>query len=219
MRNKNYIAFFDLDRTILNTNSGKIIGLAAVKHGIITHSKFIEGTLYTLGNKLGLIKGDEVMPRLTRWLKGHPEQPIVDFARQIFNQVIKHAIRKEAIREIEMHRRNRAQLVMLSASTSFICRPVMEFLGLDDLICTDLQVVNSRFSGNPVGDFCFGRQKLLRSLNFVENQRERLQDAYFYTDSHTDLPMLEAVGHPMCVSPDRKLASEARRRGWQICRW
>lgn len=217
--NKDYIAFFDLDHTILNTSSGKIIGIAAFHQGIIEKTKFLEGLLYGLGNKLGLIEGDVIMPRLVKWLNGHPEQPIIDFARQVFNEVMKYTIRKDAIKEIEFHRNNNAHLVMLSASTSFICKPVIEFLGLDDMICTNLQVQNSRFSGHTLGDICFGKEKLVRSLSFIKQRPYSLEDAYFYTDSITDLPMLEAVGNPMPVSPDRKLAAQARSRGWQICNW
>jgi HAD superfamily hydrolase (TIGR01490 family) len=216
---KKYIAFFDLDHTILNTSSGKIISLAAVRHGIISRSKFLEGVFFAIGNKLGLVKGDTALPRMTQWLKDRPEQHIVEFARQIFNEVIKNTIRKEAVREIEFHRKNNARLVLLSASLSFICRPVIDFLRLDDLICTNMQVENNRFSGRPQGDICFGQEKLTRAMAFAKNRHSELRSAYFYSDSHTDLPMLEAVGHPMCVTPDRKLEATAKERGWLICNW
>jgi HAD superfamily hydrolase (TIGR01490 family) len=216
---KNYIAFFDLDHTIINTSSGKIIGLAAMKHGIITRTKFIEGALFAIGTKLGLVEGDTALSRMAKWLTDHPEQQIVEFARQIFNEVLKFTIRKDAVREIEYHRKNNAQLVLLSASLNFICKPVIDFLGLDDLICTNLHVENSRFSGRPQGDICFGQEKLTRALAFAKNRHSELRSAYFYSDSHTDLPMLEAVGHPICVTPDRKLEATAKERGWLICNW
>ena len=217
--NKEYIAFFDLDKTILNTSSAKIIGIAAFREGLIKKQKFIEGLIYGLGNKIGLIEGDTILPRLVKWLNGHPEQLIIDFAGKVFNEVMKHAIRSEAIKEIEFHRNNNAHLVILSASTSFICKPVLEFLGLDDLICTDLHVVDNRFSGQPEGSICYGEEKVVRSKSFISNSTYSLDRAYFYTDSFTDLPMLEAVGNPVAVTPDRKLAAMARSRGWQIRRW
>ena len=217
--NKDYIAFFDLDHTILNTNSGKIMGIAAFREGIIKKQKFIEGVIYGLGSKLGLVEGDTIMPRLVKWLNGHPEQYIVDFARQVFNEVLKYTIRKEAIQEIEFHRNNNAHLVMLSASVNFICKPVIEFLGLDDLICTDPHVINHRFSGHTQGGVCFGEEKLVRSRSFIQTHGLSLHDAFFYTDSFTDLPMLEAVGNPVAVTPVRKLAAVARSRGWQIYNW
>lgn len=216
---KNYIAFFDLDHTILNTSSGKIIGGAALKHGIITRSKYLEGVLFAVGVKLGIIDGKTALPRMTNWLKDHTEQHIIEFARQIFNEVMKYAIRKDAVREIEFHRKNNARLVLLSASLSFICKPVIDFLRLDDLICTNMQVENNHFSGRPIGDICFGQEKVARSLAFIHERRSELRSAYFYTDSYTDLPMLEAVGFPMCVTPDRKLTATARERGWRICKW
>jgi HAD superfamily hydrolase (TIGR01490 family) len=217
--NKNYIAFFDLDHTILNTSSGKLISLAALRQGIISRSKFLEGVLFAIGHKLGLVEGNTVMPRMTNWLKDHSVQHIDEFARHIFNDMIKNTIRKEAVLEIEHHRKNNAQLVLLSASLSFICKPVIDFLGLDDLICTDLQVLNNRFSGQPLGDICFGQEKLTRALAFAKKGHSELRNAYFYSDSFSDLPMLQAVGHPVCVTPDRKLEAAARKRGWLICNW
>ena len=217
--NKDYIAFFDLDHTILNTSSGKIMGIAALREGIIKRQKFVQGLFWTLGNKFGLIEGDTILTRLAEWMKDHPEQYIIDWTTQVFNEVMKYTIRSEAIKEIEYHRNNNAHLVILSASASFICRPVLEFLGLDDLICTDLHVVNNRFSGQSIGDICFGEEKLIRSKSFIKESNYSLDNAFFYTDSFTDLPMLEAVGNPMAVTPDRKLAATARSRGWQICKW
>ena len=216
---KDYVVFFDLDHTILNTSSGKIMGLAAIRHGIIKKRKLIEGTIYGIGNKLGFMEGDLILPKMVRWLKDFPEQYIAEFARQIFNDVMRHTIRKDAIREIEFHKKNNAHTVILSASMNFICKPVIEFLGLDDLICTDLHVVNQCYSGSTQGGFCFGPEKLARTRTFLDTHRYTLNDAFFYTDSHTDLPMLEAVGNPVCVTPDRKLFTLAHQRGWRICDW
>jgi len=216
---KDYIAFFDLDHTILESSSGHILGPAAIRHGFIKRRKLIPGAIYALGHKLGLIEGDLILPRMVTWLKDHPVQPVFDFVQQMFNDVLKGAIRKAAIDEIEFHRKNNAQLVLLSASMNFICQPIMEFLGLDDLICTRLNIENNRFSGTTKGGLCFGEEKLHRTLSFLNNHHASLDTAYFYTDSYTDLPMLEAVGHPVAVTPDRKLLAMARARGWKICEW
>lgn len=216
---KDYIAFFDLDDTILNSSTGHILGPAAIREGFIKRRKLIPGSIYAIGHKMGLIEGDLILSRMITWMKDHPVQPVLDFVQKMFNEVLKHAIRKDAIREIEFHRQNNAQLVLLSASMNFVCQPIIEFLGLDDLICTNPDVVNNRFAGTSKEGFCFGEEKLVRTLSFVGNNQSSLKDAYFYTDSHTDLPMLEAVGHPVAVTPDRKLMATARARGWKICEW
>ena len=216
---KDYIAFFDLDHTILKSSSGQILGPAAIRQGILKKRNFVEGAIYAIGHKLGLVEGDVLLPRMINWLEGHPAQPVFDFVQNIFHVVLKGAIRNEAVLEIERHRKNNAQLVLLSAAMDFICQPIIDFLGLDDLICTTLHVENNRFSGATNGGLCFGEEKLARVLSYLRNDVAQLQDAYFYTDSFTDLPMLEAVGNPVAVSPDRKLAATARRRGWTICEW
>ncbi|MBN1482968.1 HAD-IB family hydrolase [candidate division KSB1 bacterium] len=217
--NKDYIAFFDLDHTILKSSSGHILGPAAIRHGIVKRRRIVEAIIYAIGHKLGLVQGDVILPLMVKWLKGHPVQPVFDFVQNIFLDVMPAAIRKEAVREIEMHRHNNAHLVLLTASMNFICKPVIEFLGLDDLICTTLHIENDHFSGTTKGDLCFGEEKLNRTLSYLNNNKNQLKNAYFYTDSFTDLPMLEAVGHPVVVSPDRRLAAMARARGWTIYRW
>ena len=216
---KDYVVFFDLDHTILKSSSGQILGPAAIRQGILTKRNLFEGAIYAIGHKLGLVEGDVLLPRMITWLKGHPVQPVFDFVQNIFHAVLKGAIRHQAVQEIELHRKNNAKLVLLSASMDFICQPIIEFLGLDDLICTKLHVENNRFSGATNGGFCFGEEKLARAIAYVRNDIAQLKNAYFYTDSFTDLPMLEAVGNPVAVSPDRKLAAAARRRGWMICEW
>ncbi len=216
---KDYIAFFDLDNTIINDSSGKLMGLHALKHGLLQKHKAFEGLLLAIAYKSGLMEGEKIISRLVKWLKDQPEQRVIDFAVQLFQDVIKHTIRKDAVKEIDFHKKQNAQIVILSASMSFLCRPFLQFLGIDDLICTELKTENQKYTGLPKNRFCYGTEKLIRSKQYCSEHKYSLKNAYFYTDSVSDLPMLEAVGNPVIITPDKLLEQTAKERGWPLFNW
>ena len=108
------------------------------------------------------------------------------------------------------------KVVILSASTKYLCNLVEEYLKLDDVICSELQVCNGFFTGKITGDYCHGREKLNRALEYCHSNKLRIEDAYYYADSIADIYVLERVGNPICVSPDRKLKRVAAKRNWRI---
>ena len=195
------------------------MGLAGVKYGILKRRKLIEGSLYIVSHKLGILEGDKILSRMMLWLKGYTEHTIGEFAKHVFDNFMKHNIRNAALEEIEVHRRNKARLVLLTASVNFICKPIFEFLGFDDLICTRMQMIDNMFSGHPQGKICYGPEKLERSIDYLNHHQQSFEKSFFYSDSISDLPMFEAVGNPKAVTPDRKLEKIARKRGWDICVW
>jgi len=216
---KKYIAFFDLDHTILNDSSGSLLGIPAFVNKIFKRRYFIEAVLLSLGYKLEFIDPQVISSRMTQWLKGQTEQKIVEFMNTMFGKLIKPAIRLHARREIEFHKNNNALTVILSASIEQICEPVRQYLGFDDMICSSLEVHQGLFTGLPHGRYCYGEEKLTRSLQFCADNNLVLNNAWFYTDSYSDLPMLNAVENPICVSPDRLLRRYARQVGWKISNW
>jgi phosphoserine phosphatase len=90
---------------------------------------------------------------------------------------------------------------------------------MDDVICTELEFIDGRFTGNLKGSYCHGREKLSRARRYCLDQDVSMKDSYYYADSINDLPVLEEVGIPVCVTPDKKLELIAMKRGWRISRW
>jgi len=213
------VAFFDLDHTILNDSSGKILGIQAFINNIFKKRYMFEAAFISAAYKFNLMDPEKILIKMGKWLRGQQEEKIVDFMNTMFNKVMKQAIRQKAHKEIEYHKKNNALTVILSASTSQICEPVKNHLGFDDMICTILEVINGRFTGYPKGRYCYGEEKLVRSINYCKKYNLTLENAWFYTDSYSDIPMLNAVGHPVCVSPDNKLRRFAQSKGWDIERW
>ncbi len=90
---------------------------------------------------------------------------------------------------------------------------------MDDIICSSLEVKNVYFTGKPDGRYCYGKEKYHRAIQYCEENNFSFTDAYFYSDSISDLPLLQVVGNPMCVCPDDSLRQIAEKSGWTICDW
>lgn len=216
---KKHVAFFDLDNTILNSNSGKILILQAFKKGLINKNAIIQALILSVFYRIGLLSPERIMKKMASWLKGVPENQFIDFARNTFSIYIKNAIREQARKAIKYHKQNNGHTVILSAATHYICNPVKDVLEIDDVICSKMEVIDGYFSGYPEGEYCYGKEKLIRTKAYCETHNFDIDEAYYYADSISDLNVLEKVGNPMCVSPDAKLIQVAEKRRWQMFRW
>jgi HAD superfamily hydrolase (TIGR01490 family) len=214
-----YVAFFDLDHTIFTVNSGKILVECAHKRRLIRLRKIILAYLFSLLFRSGLLGAEFIMQQLTVWLKGISEDKFAAFAEELFDKYLRKTIRSEAKCEIDIHRKNGARLVILSAATDYICKPVKEFLSFDDILCSRMDVADGQFTGRPAGAYCYGDEKLNKIIEYCKSNHFDLGKAYYYADSYSDLNVLKAVGNPVCVSPDRKLKKIAQKEGWRISIW
>ena len=135
-----------------------------------------------------------------------------------FEETVRPVVYDDARRVVEKHRSGGDHMVMLSASTIYACMPVSKHLGIEHYLGTRLVVENGILTGEIEAPLCYGAGKVARAEAFLANQGDgtRLKDCVFYTDSITDLPMLEKVGDRRIVNPDRLLTREAKRRGWPV---
>lgn len=96
---------------------------------------------------------------------------------------------------------------------------VADHLGMDDIICSDLEVTNGYLTGKTIGHLCFGEEKKIRLIKYCEINNTNPSDAWYYGDSIADLPVLLSAGNPICINPDKKLKKEAHKRGWKVLAW
>ena len=218
-REPKYIAFFDLDFTLINVNSGKVLIRSAYDRGHMTRMDLLRGIFLSLTYKLDLTDTTRIIDAMVGWLRGVPVDELDKLTSEIFNNQIIHAIRQEVKAEISFHSRESARIVMLSSSIMPLCRNVAEYLGIEDILCSNLQVKNGIYTGYTEGPLCFGKEKVTRLSEFCIGNNIDPSICWYYGDSISDLQALSIVGHPVCINPDKKLRRAAARRAWKIYEW
>ena len=214
-----YIAFFDLDGTILKQNSGKILDRQAYKAGMMPRRELFFGMYLSLLHKLNLMSPLKIIEKMAEWVAGLPEKKLQEFATKVFKNNLQALIRPEIQSELRFHKARNAELVILSSAIVEICSPAARFLGMDAVISSRLEVHEGYYTGYPEGNFCVGTEKFLRLQEYCSMKGYLHGEAYFYGDTISDLQALSAVGHPVCVNPDRKLNRVANANGWDVRQW
>ena len=216
---KKYAVFFDLDKTIITINSGSVLVRQAYKSGLMSTGDLLSAIWQSFLYKSNLGDTNLIISRMGRWVRGLTVKSVTDLSENIVSQFLVKAIRPEIYSEISYHKEREADLVILSSALSSICKPIGEYLGFNNIICTEMEVTDGVLTGFPAGQFCFEKEKQIRLLDYCKKNNYDLGETWCYADSISDFPVLEVVGHPVCVVPDRRLALIARDKGWKIYDW
>jgi HAD superfamily hydrolase (TIGR01490 family) len=211
-----YTAFYDLDHTILDGNSATHLVQEAHKRGVMTERQYRHAVWLAILYKLNIGEPTRMINRMLYWLKGLKETSLNKLSQEIFDHIIKDTIRPEILETIREHRVKKAKVVLLSSATTTICLPVSQFLELDETICTRLESERGILTGHTHGKLVYGPEKKIRMLTYCHENNYDPQEAWYYGDSHTDKYVMEAVGFPVAVSPDKKLLRIANRNNWPI---
>lgn len=211
-----YIAFYDLDRTIFTGNSANSLVEEARRQGMMSKQQFRHALYLSLLYKLDWWEPARIITRMLSWLKGMPESSVQQLCLEVFDQTLIETIRPELLEEMKKHREKGGANVLLSSATSLICEPAASHLQLEDVICTHLEKIDGVLTGTTTGKLVYGPEKKRRMLLYCRQHRYDPGEAYYYGDSKTDFHVMEAVGHPVAVSPDKKLLKIALERDWQI---
>lgn len=214
------IAFFDFDKTLISSNSGALWLRSEIKLGHITPLQAVRAATWLMRYQLGFAALDDAMLRAIATLAGSGERDLRERTEAFYESKVRALYRPGARQKVEDHRRSGDELVLLTSSSLYMSELVARELRLDAVLCNTFEVDESgRHTGRTVGTLCFGTGKLLHAERFASARGVRLSDCAFYTDSFADLPVLEAVGKPVAVNPDRRLRWIAKRRGWELVDW
>jgi HAD superfamily hydrolase (TIGR01490 family) len=218
-KKKSYAAFFDLDRTVLSINSGSVLVREAHKSGLISTAGLLNAVYLSFLYKFHLRDTDRIISCMGKWMKGVRVDQVEALANEVVNKYLISAIRPEIYSEISFHREKNAEVVILSSVIPEIGKPISAHLGFDNIICTKMQYEAGVYTGLPETKFCFEAEKRVRLKEYCELWNYKLGEVFYYGDSISDLPALEVVGHPVCVTPDKKLGRIAKERRWEIRGW
>jgi putative phosphoserine phosphatase/1-acylglycerol-3-phosphate O-acyltransferase len=215
-RQPKYAAFYDLDHTILEDNSATHLINEARRRGIMTERNYRRAVWLSILYKLGIGNSTRMIIRMISWLNGLEEQMIRQLCLDVFDGMIREKIRPEILETFEEHRARNGAIVLLSSAQEPITEPIAGYLGMDDIICSVLEVREGILTGNIIGELVYGEEKRNRMLRYCKEHGHDPAEAYYYGDSRTDIQVMESVGHPVAVDPEKRLYSYAMKKHWPI---
>ena len=209
-------AFFDMDNTVLRGSSGRLYLRYLRRKGLLSWPRWLAITWQVGLYVVGLTSFPQLMARLMTQVAGADEAEAWRISAAWFDEMLRDYIAPAARERIIWHRQQGHRVAIVSASTPYAVSPVAHDLGLgDEYLATRLEVVSGRFTGGLIEPPCYGAGKVTLVQAYSAQNNLDLAESYFYTDSHHDLPLLEAVGHPVVVNPSRKLKAIALERRWR----
>ncbi len=210
------IALFDLDETLLAGDSDYLWGQHLVELGAVdreyyeeTNRKFYEQY------KQGTLDIYEFSRFAFKPLSDYPMETLAQWRSEFVNQKIKPIITRKGIQTIEHHRSAGDHLIIITSTNHFITKPIAELFNVHQLIAAQPEIVDGKYTGELVTP-CFAHHKIDRLNEWLETCGLNLQGSHAYSDSHNDLPLLEAVDHPYAVDPDDILREHAMNHQWKI---
>ena len=216
-------AIFDLDDTLLSDASGKLILKYLFNQGQLWRY-FRRRDIFTLSviimrYRMGLIDTTQAMQRAVQSTAGIDVEELWRLIRRWFDEIVIDVIAPGGRERLDWHLEQGHIPVICSASSQFSVKPVAEHLGIPNIIYTEWLAENGRLTGKVRLPIAYGHGKVHWVNQWAATNQVDLHHSYFYTDHISDRPLLEKVGHPVAVNPDRKLIRLAHARQWSILHW
>ena len=211
-------AFFDLDKTIIARSSTLAFSRSFYQGGLLNRRAVLRSAYAQFVYLVGGADHDQ-MERMRRYLTamvaGWDVQQVKDIVAETLHDLIDPLIYDEEATRIEEHRDAGRDVVIVSSSGSDVVEPIGEMLGADRVVSTRLVIEDGRYTGD-IEYYAYAERKAEAIRELADAEGYDLAASYAYSDSATDVPMLEAVGHPHAVNPDRALRREATARDWPV---
>ena len=211
------LALFDLDNTLLNGDSDYLWGRFLVEHGILDREHHENENQRFYDQYLdGSLDIHEFLRFQLAPLKANSRARLNEWRRIYLQEKIEPILLPKADQLLDKHRQAGDELLIITATNSFITAPIAERYGVKHLLATEPESIDGEYTGNVTGTPCFQSGKVERLKEWMTANNRQLDGSWFYSDSHNDLPLLETVEHPVAVDPDDKLRAHARSRGWPV---
>jgi HAD superfamily hydrolase (TIGR01490 family) len=211
-------AFFDLDKTIIARSST----LAFSKHfqagGLITRAAMIRSAYTQFVYVVGGADHDQMekmRKSLSEMVTGWDVATVKEIVADTLHNVVDPLVYEEAVQLIEQHHAQGHDVIIVSASGTELVEPIGAMLGADHVVATQMKIEDGRYTGE-IALYAYREEKARAVQELAERFGYDLEQSYAYSDSVTDLPMLEEVGHAFAVNPDKDLRKAAKERGWDI---
>lgn len=211
------LAIFDLDNTLLGGDSDYLWGKYLVAEGLV------DGPFYERENqrfydeyRSGRLDIHEFLDFSLRPLAEIPTAQLLALRERFMREQIEPIMLPAARKLLDHHRQRGHLLLIITATNQFVTAPIAAALGVEHLLATDPEMRDGRYTGRVAGIPTFREGKVQRLTEWLQQHGHHLADAWFYSDSHNDLPLLELVPNPVAVDPDDTLRVHAEAKGWPV---
>lgn len=211
-------AFFDLDKTVIAKSSTLAFGRPFYRGGLVNRRAVLKSSFAQF---VYLLQGadEDSMDKMRDYLAvlcaGWSVQQVQDIVAETLHELIDPLVYDEAVTLFAEHRAAGRDVVIVSSSGEEVVGPIGDMLGVDHVVATRMVVVDGCYTGE-IAFYAYGEGKAVAMRQLVEEHGYDLADCFAYSDSATDVPMLELVGHPTAVNPDKPLRRTAVERGWPV---
>ncbi len=211
------LALFDLDNTLLSGDSDHEWGNFLIKKGLVNETSYkAANDAFYAQYKQGKLDIYEYAAFSFAPLVEYSIDELQVLHEEFMRTVILPLVGQKAVDLVAYHRNKGHTLLVITATNSFITRPIVQQFDIPNLLATEVRVVDGRFVSEIDGIPCFNSGKVTRLKEWLRDNNESLDGSIFYSDSINDLPLMEVVDTAVAVDPDEKLMVIAQQRGWQI---
>jgi HAD superfamily hydrolase (TIGR01490 family) len=214
-------AFFDLDRTLLSSSSSLALAGTFRKRGLIGRSQLAKAavaqlvfTRYGAGKR----RVGQTAASAVSVLRGLPVETMRELVAEAWEPVLRPLVHREAVELAEAHAARGERVIVVSAALHEVVDQIVQELGFDGTLASRAEVEKGVYTGR-LERRLYGDEKANALRELAQSEALELPSSTAYSDSYSDVPFLEAVGHPVAVNPDRALRRIATARNWPILRW
>jgi HAD superfamily hydrolase (TIGR01490 family) len=211
------LAIFDLDNTLIAIDSDHAWGEFLLEQGAVDAEAYREANdRFMADYEAGTLDIHAFLAVALKPLADNSPEQLAAWHQQFMASKVEPNILPKGEELLARHRSRGDTLLIVTATNRFITGPIAERLGVDHLIAVEPEVRDGRYTGGVSGTPSYREGKVKRLEEWLADKDLTLDDAWFYSDSHNDLALLELVEHPVAVDPDPTLREEAEKRGWRI---
>ena len=211
------LAIFDLDNTLIAGDSDNLWGQFLCEQGLVDSAGFgLQNEQFYRDYRAGNLDIDAYLRFALAPLRGRSMETLASWHRAFMHDKIKPIMLPRAKSLIGEHREQGHHLLVITATNAFITRPIADALGIEDLLACEAEIVDGCYTGEPRGIPSYHAGKVTRLNHWLAERDISMDGAYFYSDSHNDLPLLERVDKPIAVDPDDALRARAQEAGWPV---
>jgi len=213
------IAFFDVDHTLVDGNTGFFTSLLLVKKGILKKRRLFQAFYYLFTGHFVYHDVKKVYELILSDMAGQKINYLLELGKYCFEKSIRQRFFEDAIQSVRWHQSKGHSVVLMSSGPTMTLAAIEETLGLNHTFSIGPVIVDGQLTSKLPDPLCHAEGKLYYAKIYADEKGVPLENCYFYTDHFSDIPLLKEVGFPRVINPDRRLKKEARQKGWPIFRW